>query len=178
MQKLNLEIKARCTDPEKIRSALRAEGARFIGVDHQTDTYFKTAQGRLKLREGNIERSLIYYARPEVQDIKRSEVVLYHPAGSADALRLTLQQALGVDVVVQKRREIYFIDNVKFHIDEVKGLGTFVEIEAIRSEAHTTEDDLRKQCRHYMDLLGIEEAALIDRSYSDMIRSLGEGNSR
>jgi len=72
-------------------------------------------------------------------------------------------------VIVDKKREIYFIDNVKFHIDTVKNLGTFVEIEAIDQEGIISEDNLRKQCQKYLDLFTISKNDLISCSYSDML---------
>ncbi|MEL6191860.1 MAG: adenylate cyclase, partial [Bacteroidota bacterium] len=64
---------------------------------------------------------------------------------------------------------IYFIENVKFHIDEVKTLGSFTEIEAIDNNGSRTEGDLLTQCQYYMELLGINESDLLAQSYSDMI---------
>ena len=58
MEKINIEIKARCKDLSRIRKILESRNARYIGKDHQIDTYFKVAQGRLKLREGKIENYL------------------------------------------------------------------------------------------------------------------------
>lgn len=60
-----VEIKARCTQQPKIRSLLQERSARFVGEDHQVDTYFRVPQGRLKLREGTIEQTLIYYERAD-----------------------------------------------------------------------------------------------------------------
>ncbi len=58
-----IEIKAHCADPQAIREILHSRNATFRGVDRQTDTYFKVAHGRLKLREGQIENYLVYYER-------------------------------------------------------------------------------------------------------------------
>ncbi len=63
MSYLNVEIKAKCNDPSFVRNYLLSHRADFKGVDEQTDTYFVVANGRLKLREGNIENNLIYYER-------------------------------------------------------------------------------------------------------------------
>ena len=41
----------------------------------------------------------------------------------ARSLKEVLTKSMGIKVVVKKKREIYYIDNVKFHIDEVEGLG-------------------------------------------------------
>ena len=163
-----IEIKARCTKPDKIRALLQERSARFVGEDHQIDTYFRVPQGRLKLREGTIERTLIYYERADQQGPKASNVTLYKP-GLGSALRELLTQALGVLVVVDKRREIYFIDNVKFHLDRVEGLGTFAEIEAIDEDGSIGEAQLQEQCEHYLALFDIAEDDLIRVSYSDLL---------
>jgi adenylate cyclase, class 2 len=70
---------------------------------------------------------------------------------------------------VDKKREIYFIDNVKFHIDEVKGLGTFVEIEAIDKDGTIGKDKLQEQCQSFLELFKIPQTDLISVSYSDLL---------
>lgn len=166
---LIVEIKARCAHQDKVRSLLQEQRARFLGEDHQIDTYFRVTKGRLKLREGTIERALIYYERPNQRGAKASQVVLYKQPGAE--LKAVLTQALGVLAVVDKFREIYFIDNVKVHLDRVEGLGTFVEIEAIDEDGNLGEARLRDQCEHYMALFEIAEGDLVDVSYSDMVLS-------
>src|SRR5688500_18487772 len=126
---LNVEIKAKCPDPSRIRNYLLHQGARFVGTDEQTDTYFNSTNGRLKLREGKIENNLIFYSRPDQIGPKSSEFGLVKVDDSKE-LKEILTNALGIKVIVKKSREIYYIENVKFHIDEVPGLGVFIEIEA------------------------------------------------
>ncbi len=76
MTHLNIEIKARTDNPERIEAILLAHHADYKGEDRQRDTYYKMTGGRLKLRQGNIENSLILYDRLEVEGLKKSEVVL------------------------------------------------------------------------------------------------------
>jgi adenylate cyclase, class 2 len=64
---------------------------------------------------------------------------------------------VGVLVVVDKIREIYFIDNVKFHIDVVEGIGSFIEIESIEN-ATIGKQKLLDQCAQYLVLFGINES--------------------
>ena len=168
MDILNIEIKARCSNPERIRTILNNEGADFKGIDHQIDTYFNVSQGRLKLRRGSIEQNLIFYRRPDGKDPKTSDINLV-PAEHPEQLLHLLTNALGQKVVVDKKREIYFIDNVKFHIDDVKELGHFVEIEAIDEDGTIGKSKLQEQCRHFMNLLEICETDLVAESYSDLI---------
>lgn len=167
----NVEIKARCTQPNVIRTLLKEQQADFKGIDHQVDTYFNVPEGRLKLRQGTIEQNLIYYRRPDSPEPKTSDIHLV-PAEHPKELLGLLNAALDLKVVVDKQREIYFIDNVKFHIDEVKDLGHFVEIEAIDEDGAMGEKDLQKQCRFYMELLNIQEKDLVPRSYSDMLMEI------
>lgn len=168
---LNIEIKARCSNQDFIRKLLQERKADFRGTDHQIDTYFTVPKGRLKLRQGSIENNLIHYDRPDQAGPKASEVHLY-ACQDGDALRATLIAALDTKVVVDKQREIYFIDNVKFHLDRVEELGTFVEIEAIDSDGSIGRDKLKEQCDYYLDLFDIQEGDLLQNSYSDMLLEL------
>jgi predicted adenylyl cyclase CyaB len=164
-----IEIKAKCTDQDRIRSILKEKNAKFVGLDHQIDTYFKVNNGRLKLRQGNIEHALIHYQRPNQKGPKLSKVLLYKPNPDQD-LKALLTAANDVLVEVDKKREIYFIENVKFHLDAVKNLGTFVEIEAIDRDETLGRDKIQEQCDFYVRLFGIEENDLVHLSYSDMVK--------
>ncbi|MBI3140141.1 MAG: class IV adenylate cyclase [Sphingobacteriales bacterium] len=169
MNYLNVEIKARCKNGDSIRAYLLSEGADFKGTDQQTDTYFNVQKGRLKLREGNIENNLIYYERPDQAGPKQSAFQLVKVEDAA-GLKKALASANGIKVVVQKKREIYYIGNVKFHIDEVPGLGSFVEIEAGNKMAgHLGADQLKEQCDFYLSAFGITGKDLVEVSYSDML---------
>lgn len=165
---INIEIKARTSNPDKIRTLLIANKAEFKGVDEQKDTYFNVPAGRLKLRQGNIENTLIYYTRINQAGPKQSDCEVW-PAPDSNGLREILEKSVGILVTVIKSREIYFIDNIKFHIDTVNGLGNFVEIEASNKTADISKEQLQEQCRHYIKLFGIEDNEMVDVSYSDML---------
>src|SRR5436853_262940 len=106
---VNVEIKARCADPARARATLLSLGTRFVGTDHQTDTYFQVPRGRLKLREGEIENNLIFYARSDQEGPKRSDVILYGTRPGS-VLKPLLDAALETLVVVKKQREIYVVE--------------------------------------------------------------------
>jgi len=170
MPHLSIEIKARCADPQKIRDILQERSADFRGVDHQIDTYFKVNHGRLKLREGEIENYLVYYERENQAGPKQSDVSLF-PSTPNSSLKEILTKALGVLIVVEKRREIYFIENVKFHIDTVKNLGSFMEVEAIDVDGSLGKATLLAQCQSFLGLCKILPEDLIVGSYSDLLLS-------
>ena len=165
---INYEFKARCDDIEKMEALLLPLHPRFIGVDHQIDTYFHVPHGRLKLREGNIEQALIHYQRTDTAGPKQSDVILYQHSPDP-ALKKILEKALGVKVVVDKKRKIYFIENVKFHFDEVQGLGSFIEVEAIDYDGSKGLEKLRQQCSYYEKLFQLKKEQYMAESYSDLL---------
>ena len=165
---LNIEFKAKAENIETLEGILLQHNPLFIGEDHQIDTYFNVSTGRLKLREGNIENALIHYEREDYAGAKSSHVLLYHHQPDK-ALKEILIKTLGIKAVVDKRRKIYFINNVKFHFDTVDGLGTFVEVEAIDKDCSIGKEKLQAQCDEYAALFGIEAVNFCSVSYSDMI---------
>lgn len=168
MKKVNVEIKARCKDLGSVRKVLQTEDARFEGTDHQVDTYFNTPNGRLKLREGKIENHLISYNRKDQSEPKLSDVTLYNTLKDSSVLKEILTKHFGIKCVVDKKREIYYIGNIKIHLDSVEKLGRFVEIEA-SSGNKSEEDKLRKQVVDYIKKFSIKKSDLIKESYNDMV---------
>ena len=161
-----IEFKARCNNHNRVREILKAKNARFVGNDHQIDTYFCVPDGRLKIREGDIEHSLIFYSRPNHAGPKQSNVTMSAVPKQSD-LRAVLSKALGVLVTVDKRREIYFVENVKIHLDQVDALGEFIEVEAIGTASNV--EKLKAQCESFLRQFGVQRGDLIQGSYSDML---------
>lgn len=164
----NFEFKAKANNLYILENKLLTLNPKFIGEDHQIDTYFDVAKGRLKLREGNIENALIYYERENTTDAKQSDIALYKHTPDK-ALKELLTKVHGIKTIVDKRRKIYFIDNVKFHFDLVQQLGTFVEVEAIDTDGSISVEKLQEQCTYYANFLGITAADYIAFSYSDLL---------
>ena len=166
---INIEIKAHCHDFKKIRESLKSLNANFNGIDQQIDTYFHSKNGRLKLREGNIENTLIHNQLEGNQESNESQCSLYKTEADS-SLKAILEKALGSKCIVEKEREIYFIENVKFYLDTVKGLGTFVGIKASNKDNDHSRDKLQEQCNFYIKLLQINPKNFISCSYSDLIQ--------
>lgn len=167
----NFEFKAKIEELEKYENKLLTLHPNFQGTDHQIDTYFNVEKGRLKLREGIIENALINYDRENIAGAKESQIVLYQHKPNI-ALKNILIRQLGVKVIVDKKRKIYFIDNVKFHFDVVKHLGTFMEVEAIDDKDEFTAHELKSQCNRYFDFFKLTPDHIVDQSYSDLILAL------
>jgi adenylate cyclase class 2 len=166
MKILNFEFKAHLEDEAHVRATLKRLRARFLGTDRQVDTYFQVPAGRLKIREGRLENSLIFYQRNNEAKARRSHVELML-LPRRNSVRVILAGALGILAVVDKRREIYFVGNVKIHLDRVRGLGTFLEVEAM-----TRSGDIKKvraQAVKYQKLFAIPPEHIVPQSYSDLI---------
>ena len=166
----NVEIKARCPRPGAMLTTLLALGAVSHGVDTQLDSYFDVPYGRLKVRQGALENAVVHYLRPDQPGPKESQVRLCETTvEQAAALAALLTAALTVAVVVDKTRHILWIDNVKFHLDQVHGLGSYLEIEAIDREGLRTHAHLQEQCAGYVAALGLGAEQLEARSYRDLL---------
>lgn len=171
MPNTNIEIKAKASEEEqnKIIGILKQNNAKYLGADIQTDIYFKVERGRLKLRRGDIENYLIYYEREDKNEPKQSDVILFDNQGKISELEEIMKKTHDILIRVEKKRNIYFIENVKFHIDNVCLLGRFIEIEAISQDKIISIEKLQEQCTYYKNLLEIKDENLIKNSYSDML---------
>src|SRR4051812_34125134 len=162
----NLELKARDPDPVASLASARALGARDQGVLSQRDTYFAAPRGRLKLREqepGGAQ--LIAYERADAAAARESHYRLVD-VPDPEALRAALDAALGTTVVVDKRRHLLLYENVRIHLDDVEGLGAFVELEGVADADSdlSGEHELVARLREQLAL-----GAPVAVSYSDLL---------
>jgi homotetrameric cytidine deaminase len=167
----NIEVKALDPDPERSLATCRELGAEDRGVLVQRDSYFRTTRGRLKLREEEgSPATLVQYDRPDAARARLSSyrlVEIEDPAG----LRAALTGALGTLVVVDKERHLFVQGAVRIHLDRVRDLGTFVELEGV-AEPDSDLSAERAQVERLMEALDIDETRIVSDSYAD--RLLGE----
>ncbi|MBI4306650.1 MAG: class IV adenylate cyclase [Chloroflexi bacterium] len=167
-----VEVKTRCKSLDHARRILAERGVGLARVERQTDTYFHCRFGRLKLRDEDSGMKVVHYVREDLLGPKRSHVRLYYPS-APELLRTVLAGALGVVVIVQKVREVYADGNVRVHLDHVRELGDFVEIEVLNEDGMYKEVTMWQQCRAYMELLSLNEAEMISGSYGDLLLEKG-----
>ena len=164
----NLERKSRDIDLDAARRALSGMGARREGVQEQSDLYYRCPTGRLKLRRIDGTRAeLIWYDRPDEEGL-RTSTYRRVPVLDAGALHAALASALGVRGEVRKRREVWHWHNVRVHLDEVCGLGTFLEFEAVIDEASDEAISLVR-LEEIGRALGLAEANDVTGSYADLL---------
>ncbi len=167
----NLELKARCPNSEAARAAIRALDLRDAFTEHQTDTYFRVPSGRLKLREIDGQAALLlFYDRA---DEAAARISYYRRAPIVDvaATKALLEAALGIRGVVVKRREIYLWYNVRIHLDDVAGLGTFLEFEAVLTDG-ADRAEAQGRLDHLCALLAVMKADRSAASYIDLAREM------
>jgi predicted adenylyl cyclase CyaB len=164
----NIEIKARVRDLTALHARAGALSDTPVEVIPQEDTFFNVAEGRLKLRILAAERGqLIFYTRPDRAGPKRSEYHLYETT-DPDGLKNVLALALGVRGVVRKTRYLYLVGQTRIHLDDVEGLGQFIELEVIlRPEQNDAEGQVI--AADLMARLGVEQADLLEGAYMDLV---------
>jgi homotetrameric cytidine deaminase len=167
MASVNVELKARDPDPQGTAARCLALGATDHGVLAQTDTYFTARRGRLKLREGSDGTELIAYRRPDETEASESTYVRA-PVADPSPLTEALDAAVGTVVVVSKRRRLFLWEGVRIHLDEVEGLGAFVEFEAVIPDGGDLATAHEKVARLKASL-GIADEALVSVGYADLL---------
>jgi adenylate cyclase, class 2 len=168
----NIELKAWCTDLDGAQRTARELGAELHAAERQEDTYFHVPRGRLKLRrrwidDRELPSELIWYERPDTREPRGSDYSLAVVERGAE-LRALLGSALGVRAVVEKLRTVYLLDNVRIHLDQVAGLGTFLEFEAI---VDGTCDDAAASAKlkRLRTAFGVALQQVVARSYGDIL---------
>ena len=169
----NVELKAHDPDPARTLERALQAGARDEGLLRQRDTYFTVPHGRLKLREEDPGgATLIAYDRPDAASARVSSYRLV-PVADPESLRDALAAANGIDVVVVKRRHLLLWESVRIHLDEVRGLGSFLELEAVAQPGSDLTRE-REQIIQLREALEIRDAALREGSYADALRGTAE----
>ncbi|MGH2742073.1 MAG: cytidine deaminase [Thermoleophilaceae bacterium] len=164
----NVELKARDPQPERRLKLALALGADDRGEIAQRDTYFSHARGRLKLREQQPgETELIQYRRSDTPDARESWYRRV-PVADGPAMREALDAALGTLVVVEKTRRLLLWENVRIHLDEIEGLGGFIELEALAAPDADLAAE-RDKVERLRAELEIADDSLVAGSYSDLV---------
>jgi predicted adenylyl cyclase CyaB len=166
----NIEIKAYARDFTEIRRRTELLSDGPLEVIRQEDIFFNVPHGRLKLRLlASGQGQLIYYTRQDQEGPKRSD---YHLSLTTDPenLRQVLSLAYGIRGVVRKTRYLYLVGQTRVHLDDVEGLGQFMELEVVLQEG---QSDAQGQAiaEDLMASLGIERGDLLEGAYMDLIES-------
>jgi len=164
----NIEIKAYAHEFDEIKSRANKLSDTPVEVIPQEDIFFNVPQGRLKLRILAPDNAqLIYYTRPDQEGPKRSD---YHIAYTSDPdnLKRVLELAYGIRGAVKKTRYLYLVGQTRVHLDDVEGLGHFMELEVVMRDGQSDAEG-QEMAEGLMTSLGVERSDLIDGAYMDML---------
>ncbi|MEE8341099.1 MAG: class IV adenylate cyclase [Candidatus Neomarinimicrobiota bacterium] len=164
----NIEIKAKINDYKKVKRLVEDLCSNPIETEQQKDTFFNTPKGRLKLRESDGTSAIMYYFRPNSHEPKQSDIALSFTDNS-DTLKIVLDKSIGIRGIVVKKRILYKHGQTRIHLDDVKGLGKFIELEVVLKPDQTSNDG-EIIAYKLMDKFGIQKTDLIDVAYIDLIQ--------
>jgi predicted adenylyl cyclase CyaB len=164
----NIEIKARVRDIAALQRRAAALSDTPVQVIPQEDTFFNVPRGRLKLRLlGEDRAQLVFYERPDQGGPKRSNYHIFETQ-DPDNLKTTLALALGVRGVVRKTRRLYLAGQTRIHLDDVEGLGQFMELEVVLRPGQSDTDGQAVATRLMQDL-GVLPEDLLEGAYMDLL---------
>jgi len=173
----NVEIKAAVSDLPALRKRVEAISDTPAEVIEQEDTFFAIPRGRLKLRILSPDRGeLIFYERSDTLDPKPSHYLISRTS-DPPSLRAVLAASLGIVGTVRKRRTLYLMGKTRVHLDEVDGLGTYMELEVVLADDDSAEDG-EEIARALMEKLHIDPADLVRGAYVDLINAAKAGGDQ
>ena len=161
---VNLELKVPFKRTDALVRPLETIGAEYVCTMEQKDVYYKIPSGLLKLRSDNLKTELIYYNRNEKAGQRWSE---YHTLQITDAsAEKFLDRLFKCEIVVKKSRRLFMYGNTRIHLDKVKGLGEFVELESM---VRIGKAKAEKEFKFVINSLGLPVNEEILRSYRDLL---------
>ena len=166
----NIELKVRWDDPVLAIEKAKNFGATFSKVMKQCDTYYINNNEKLKLREIHGETAeLIYYLR-DGDDKWQSDYIVANVSDAKNHKEI-LDMLFGVLIEVRKVRTLYVFNNARIHIDEVEGLGSFLEFEVIIGEDENQALELFNKLKEHFE---ISVDKLLKKPYSDLLIELSQ----
>ena len=166
---INLEIKVKALNIEEIKNKALQIGAKDMGVLNQTDTYFLVGKKRLKLREEKEKSYLVLYMRPDTGNSKFSKYYIVNISLSlVSFVKRSLSFIFGIKIVVNKKRNLLIYKNTRIHLDDVKNLGIFVELETVVNNEEKI-NNFKQEHDFVIGSLGLDKLMKIPQSYSDLI---------
>jgi len=161
---VNLELKVKVKSHKNFKTILEKTGTENRGLLNQKDIYYFVPNGLLKLRIENGRESLIFYNRDEAGKNRWSDykVVYFENRGSEKLFSSIFR----IETVVQKKRKLYYLNNTRIHLDSVKELGSFLELETLVLNGKA---DARKRFNEVKKILKLNSFDEIKASYRDLM---------
>lgn len=161
----NLELKTKIKSFAFFDNVLNNIHAEYKGIINQKDIYYKFKDGLLKLRIENDNFTLIKYSRDE-KNKRWSNYELLELSGNNPEKYLS--DIFEIDVVVKKIRKVYLYNNTRIHLDNVYGLGKFLELETMLIKDRI---DATKRFNQIKELLHLSDCVEIRKSYKNLLQN-------
>lgn len=176
---IEVEVKAHAPqDKSALEEKLVEIGARRVGEEFQEDLYFNAphrdfaqTDEALRIRKVTVESSekiFITYKGAKMDEVSKTrkeiEVGVEDSAKVADIFQNLSFRPVAT---VRKNRVIYTLEDLVITLDEVQGVGSFVEIENEIEEGNDTKEALDKIFATY-SMIGIEDG-FERRSYLELM---------
>lgn len=142
MESVEVEVKFRCDDLGRIKKELLDMKANYIDTVDMVDVYFqhpcrdfKSSDEALRVRLVKSYRTgeeivELTYKGPRIEGWAKSRVELIVKVNSfMEVLEMLGKLGFSKVASITKHREFYLLDNVEVSLDNVEGLGSFVELE-------------------------------------------------
>jgi|SRR5579872_2256262 len=164
----NVEIKAVLKDTDAAHAIAIRICDRAPEIIHQDDIFFACPEARLKLRIVAPDRGeLIRYERTDHAKIRSSRYSIARTT-DPDALLEILTRTLGRTGTVKKTRTLYLVGQARIHIDEVEGLGSFLELEVVL-DPNQSEADGERIAKSLLSDFGIDSSQFVAEAYVDLL---------
>ncbi|MES1949233.1 adenylate cyclase, class 2 [Salinisphaera sp. S4-8] len=169
----NIEIKAAVADLDALKTRVAEIADAGPWRIEQHDIFFNCANGRLKLRcFADASAELIVYRRPDATGPKACDYER-SPVSDPQSMRRLLARSNGVRGEVIKTRTLFMAGRTRIHLDHVTGLGDYMELEVVLGAEESIAQG-RAEAEQLMRRLAIDDEALVDGAYIDLIEA-GEG---
>ena len=165
----NIEIKTPLSKRPETEKKLGSIGARLEWTKEQADTFFKVPSGWLKLREVEDDPAALISYRRSVEDSgpRESEYNIFR-LQDATELKLVLEQSLGILGRVEKQRSLWLWRHTRVHLDQVHGLGDFLELETVLSGISPAEGTAESE--EVIGLLELDRKLFISVPYLELLQ--------
>jgi len=152
---IEVEVKAKIKDFNSIKKLLKKINAIESHVEHQEDSYFNSpiknfakTDEALRIRKvsiNNTQKIFITYKGPKIDSQSKTREEIEVKIEDSDKVAKIFQN-LGFEKVanVRKNRQIYQLNQYIISLDDVDGLGPYMEIEADLEDGSDFQEELNK----------------------------------
>ena len=161
----NLELKIKVESHDEFIKILSEARAVDKGLLNQKDIYYKINEGLLKLRIQNGEFYLIKYIRDENTLTRWSKYeIMEIKSNNAEDFLETL---FDIEIIVEKERRFFLYKHTRIHLDKVKTLGNFLELETVIHEISERQGE--EEFAEVVKLLDLNLETQLKTSYRTLL---------